>query len=161
MGNAVGVVVIPEGFAPDGKIRIVSLKGVDRTGNEVLTQTTMHWYTSTSTDTTLTNYTVLPIYENTNFSSITNLYAGYFPSDSFSGTACPFNLGKFYTQTSYLIPPPIINENSNTSYYMTISGNNVLSDFLMGHFQPNALSPFQTKSTIILCRKILSEQDIT
>ena len=34
LGTPIGVVVVPEGFAPDGKVRIVSLMGVDRNGNQ-------------------------------------------------------------------------------------------------------------------------------
>jgi hypothetical protein len=35
LGTPIGVVVIPEGFAPDGRVRIVSLMGVDRNGNQL------------------------------------------------------------------------------------------------------------------------------
>lgn len=34
LGAAIGVVVVPEGFATDGKARIISLKPTDKKGNQ-------------------------------------------------------------------------------------------------------------------------------
>ena len=43
LGTAVGVVVIPRGILPDGKARIMGIKGVDSAGTLSDTEVTMPW----------------------------------------------------------------------------------------------------------------------
>ena len=43
LGTAIGVVVVPEGFAPDGKVRIIGLKSVDENGTQSDSHVEMAW----------------------------------------------------------------------------------------------------------------------
>ena len=130
LGTPVGVVVVPEGFAPDGKTRIVSLKAVDSSGNASTSHTFMKWG-STGTDTSLTNHTKVPITTNSGNISSSNSSYGHLPSDNFTGDTSYVDSSAKYNTTngSSKIPSPYIGNEFNEDYSMTISGNNVLSDF--------------------------------
>jgi hypothetical protein len=138
LGTPVGVVVVPEGFAPDGKTRIVSLKSVDTIGNQVDLHVKMMWG-GYGTDTSLTNYTKVPTTDNIGSTSTGSSSSGYLPSDKFTGTTSYVDSKVKYstTNTSDMIPSPYLGESPNPEYYKTISGNNVFSDF-------NGLSNTQT-----------------
>ena len=141
LGTPVGVVVIPTGFAPDGKTRIVSLKTVDSSGNASTSHTFMKWGVY-NTDTSLTNYAGVPITDNAGSTSTGFDYTGYLPSDtlySFTGTTSYVDSKvKYYYDDYYCyIPSPYLGDEPNPEYYKTISGNNTLSDF-------NGLSNTQT-----------------
>ena len=129
LGTPIGVVVIPSNFLPDGKARIVSLKAVGSSGNASTSHLSMLW-SNTSTDTTLTNYTKVPITNNTgSVSSSSNSY-GYLPSDKFTGdTSFIDSNAKYSTNDTIKIPSPYNGSEFNTDYSKTISGNNTLSDF--------------------------------
>ena len=128
MGSPIGVVVIPEGFAPDGKTRIVSLYGVDITGNKVSLNVSMKWG-PINTDTSLTNYTKVPTTDNNGSTSTGSSGYGYLPSDKFTGsTSFVDPQTKYYGSTPY-IPSPYLGNNPNPEYYKTLNGNNILSDF--------------------------------
>ena len=82
LGTPVGVVVIPSGFAPDGKVRIVSLKPVDKNGNQSDTHVGMKWGIY-DTDTSLPNYTRFPTTDNAGSTSTGSAGYGYLPTDKF------------------------------------------------------------------------------
>jgi hypothetical protein len=128
MGTPIGVVVVPEGFAPDGRPRIVSLKYVDKSGNT--SSTTMKWST-VSVDTELTNYTKVPTTDNAGSTSTGSSYDGYLPSDKFTKAISFVDpKAKYYNSTYPMIPSPYLGDVPNPEYYKEISGyNNALSDF--------------------------------
>ena len=128
MGIAIGVVVIPEGFAPDGKARIIGLKPMDKDGNMTDSHTSMAWGGS-GTDTTLTKYTKVPITNNMGSASTESYSYGYLPSDAFTGVRSYVDPDAKYGKDSKLIPSPYLGEEPNPEYYKVVSGNNVLSDF--------------------------------
>ena len=130
LGTPIGVVVIPSNFLPDGKARIISLKAVNSSGNASTSHSSMYWG-AYGTDTTLTNYTKVPITNNTgSVSSSSNSY-GYLPSDNFTGdTSFVDGSAKYGTTNTNKIPSPYNGSEFNTDYSKTISGyNNALSDF--------------------------------
>ena len=131
LGTPIGVVVIPSNFLPDGKARIVSLKAVNSSGNASTSHSSMYWEQSGNyVDTTLTNYTKVPITNNTgSVSSSSNSY-GYLPSDNFTGeTSFVDSNAKYYNTNTNKIPSPYNGNEFNTDYSKDISGNNALSDF--------------------------------
>ena len=130
LGTPVGVVVIPEGFAPDGKVRIVSLKPVDSDGNQSDTHVGMKWG-PLGTDTSLPNYTRVPTTDNAGSTSTGSYDSGFLPSDKFTGAQSYVDPeAKYYANSSNLIPSPYLGDAPNPEYYNTISGyNNALSDF--------------------------------
>ena len=139
LGTPIGVVVIPSNFLPDGKTRILSLKAVDARGNATTTHSGILWEQSGNyVDTTLTNYTRVPITNNTgSVSSSSNSY-GYLPSDNFTGdTSFVDGSAKYNAIGTNKIPSPYNGNEFNTDYSKEISGNNALSDF-------NGLSNTQT-----------------
>lgn len=136
LGTAIGVVVIPPGFAPDGKIRIISLYGVDADGNQSSSHIGMGW-SGYDTDTSLTNYNMVPTTDNAGSTSTGSAGAGNLPSDNFTGTPSYVDSKAKYSQTSNLIPSPYLGDEPNPEYYKVLQNNNALSDF-------NGLSNTQT-----------------
>ena len=133
LGTPVGVVVIPEGFAPDGKARIIGLKFVTSAGTSSDSANHMPWG-GYSTDTSLTNYTTVPTTDNAGSTSSGSAGYAYLPSDKFSGTVSYVDPGTQYSGTSRtMIPSPYITRDGknefNPEYSKAISGNNCLSDF--------------------------------
>lgn len=138
LGTPVGVVVIPTGFAPDGKIRIVSLKYVDSNGNPSNVGVSMKWG-STSIDTSLINYDRVPTTDNAGSTSTGSASAGFLPSDKFTIGPNPCIqsyvdpeaiYGLMAATSSLLIPSPYLGDAPNPEYHKTISGyNNAFSDF--------------------------------
>ena len=136
LGTAIGVVVVPEGFAPDGKARIISLKPTDKKGNQSDSNIGITWG-DFGVDTSLINYTMVSITDNAGSTSSGSNDYGYLPSDSFTGaTSFVDHKAKYHDSTPY-IPSPYLGDSPNPEYYKTISGNNVFSDF-------NGLSNTQT-----------------
>lgn len=136
LGTPVGVVVVPSGFAPDGKIRIASLMNSDINGNQVNYYTTMEWGPEL-VDTSLINYTKVPTTDNAGSTSTGSNGNGYLPSDMFTGTTSFVDPKAKYNETYNLIPSPYLGDSPNPEYYKTISGGNAYSDF-------NGLSNTQT-----------------
>ena len=134
MGTPVGVVVVPTGFAPDGKARIVSLLYVDDSGNTSTSYKNMKW-SNVSVDTELTNFTQAPTTDNAGSTSTGSAGFGNLPSDKFTGTTSYVDGKVKYVSTSIInmIPSPYLGEAPNPEYYKEIlsSGINVnaLSDF--------------------------------
>ena len=126
LGTPVGVITIPEGFAPDGKARMIALSG----------QTNKVWCPSSAcTDTSLTNYTKVPTTDNSGATTTGSASNAYLPSDNFTGTVSYVDPGTQYSGTSRtMIPSPYLTVDGknepNPAYYAEISGyNNALSDF--------------------------------
>ena len=136
LGTPVGVVVVPEGFAPDGKVRIVSLMPVDSNGNQSSSHINMKWGPY-GTDTSLTNFTKVPTTDNAGSTSSGSDSFGFFPSDKFTGAPSFVDPKAKYDYYAPYIVSPYLGDAPNPEYYKTISGNNVLSDF-------NGLSNTQT-----------------
>ena len=128
LGTPVGVVVVPEGFAPDGKVRIIGLKPVDKNGNQSNSHFDMEWGPY-RTDTSLANFATLPITDNAGSTSSGSNYYGFLPSDSFTGATSFVDPKAKYYNTPY-VPSPYLGDAPNPEYYKTILGNNVLSDFI-------------------------------
>ena len=154
LGTAIGVVVIPEGFAPDGKVRLIGLKPVDSNGNQSDSHVAIIWGVySTSIDTSLTNYDRVPRTDNAGSTSTGSDSWGYLPFDKFTNEVSPVleepgakpagpqsyvDPKAEYVVTSNFIPSPYLGDAPNPEYYKEISGyNNALSDF-------NGLSNTQT-----------------
>lgn len=121
LGTPVGVVVIPEGFAPDGKARIIGLKAA--VGGK-------KWGIY-GTETDLTTYTKVPTTDNAGSTSTGSNSSGRLPSDKFTGATSFVDSTAKYNTSSNLIPSPYLGDNKtfNPEYSKEISGNNVLSDF--------------------------------
>ena len=129
LGTPVGVVVVPEGFVPDGKPRIVSLLYVDASGNTSTSYKSMVWGVK-GTDTSLTNFDSVPTTDNNGSTSTGSNNYGYLPSDKFTGATSFVDPKAKYNGTSDLIPSPYLGDVPNPEYNKEISGyNNALSDF--------------------------------
>jgi hypothetical protein len=140
LGTPIGVVVIPEGFAPDGKARIVSLKYAGTNGSPSVTSVDMKW--GPDVDTSLTNYNRVPTTDNSGSTSTESYYYGQIPSDVFTGNQSFVDPEAYYDDTYSsnipYSPSPYFGDGPNPEYYKTISGyNNAFSDF-------NGLSNTQT-----------------
>ena len=138
LGTPVGVVVVPSGFAPDGKIRLIGLKPVDSNGNQSDSYQYLCWDTSSNyVDTSLPNYTMVPTTDNAGSTSTGSNYKGYLPSDKLTGAQSYVDPeAKYFGNTPY-IPSPYLGDAPNPEYYKTLDGGNVFSDF-------NGLSNTQT-----------------
>lgn len=128
LGTPVGVVVVPEGFAPDGRARIIGLKSVDKNGNQSSSHVSMKW--GVTGDTSLTNFNRVPTTDNNGSTSTGSNGIGYLPSDNFTGATSFVDPKAKYSKTSNLIPSPYLGDVPNPEYNKEISGyNNALSDF--------------------------------
>ena len=137
LGIAIGVVVVPEGFAPDGKVRIVSLMGVDRNGNQSSSHVNMTWGGYDIDDTEITRFVLVPTTDNAGSTSAGSNGTGYLPSDKFTGAQSFIDpKAKYFGVTPY-VPSPYLGEDPNPEYYKELNRGNVLSDF-------NGLSNTQT-----------------
>ena len=132
LGTPIGVVVVPEGFAPDGKPRIVSLLYVDASGNTSTSNVSMAWGPK-DIDTSLTNFNRVPTTDNNGSTSTGSASYCYLPSDKFTGATSFVDPKAKYSQTSKLIPSPYLGDVPNPEYYNEILSSdinvNALSDF--------------------------------
>ena len=132
MGTPVGVLVIPEGFAPDGKARMMSLKWVNDLGAEAQSPVNIAWRRGDNMDTSLTNHNRVPTTDNAGSTTTGSNYYGYLPSDQYTGATSYVDPTAKYRDTSYTpyIPSPYLGDKPNPAYYAPISGyNNALADF--------------------------------
>ena len=129
LGTAVGVVVIPSGFAPDGKARIVSLYWGSLSSTSSTSASLMQW-SNVHADTSLTNHNRVPITNNVG-SAITGFSNyGSLPSDKFTGVTSYVDSTANYLSTDNMIPSPYLGDTPNPAYYAPNSGyNNALADF--------------------------------
>lgn len=127
LGTPVGVVVIKEGFLPDGKARIISLTNMVYNGSE-----NIKWDSEggMDTDSPAPNFEYVPITDNTGSTTIAFLDRGYLPSDSDNFTkVTSFVDSKAKYKYSPYIPSPYLGDAPNPAYYQEIEYSNVLSDF--------------------------------
>ena len=131
MGTPVGVLVIPEGFAPDGKARMLSLNWASSSSTSSTSASYMKW-SNGQVDTSLTNHTKVPTTDNASSTTTGSDVDGYLPSDIFTGSTSYVDPLARYRGTSYTpyIPSPYLGDKPNPAYYAAISGhNNALADF--------------------------------
>lgn len=132
----VGVVVVPGthdvyGDGSCGVISLVNMTGYSPdTGDTAITNV---FYGQNGTDTSLTNFPVVPIANISSGQNTGSSYTGYLPSDKFSQLECTHDEGTYYyQQTNNHAPSPYLTGGSrNPSYYQaTVEGSeNALSDF--------------------------------
>jgi hypothetical protein len=118
LGTPIGVIIIPEGFAPDRKARMVALSGESDTT-----------WGGSDTNIGLTIYTKVPITDNVDSTSTGSNKNGYLPSDNFTGVTSYVDSVAKYGHSTNRIPSPYAGDAPNPEYYKEISGNNALSDF--------------------------------
>ena len=129
LGIPVGVVVIPSGFAPDGKARMLSLNWASSSSTSSTSVSSMKWSTS-PTNTSLTKHNRVPTTDNAGSTTTGSNGNGYLPSDKFTGATSYVDSTAKYNSTSNMIPSPYLGDKPNPAYYAEISGyNNALADF--------------------------------
>ena len=131
MGTPVGILVIPEGFAPDGKARMLSLNWASSSSTSSTSASGMKW-SNVKVDTSLTNYDRVPTTDNAGSTTTGSNYYGYLPSDQYTGATSYVDSTAKYSSaaTSYMIPSPYLGDKPNPAYYAPISGwFNMLADF--------------------------------
>lgn len=123
LGTPIGVVVVPKGFAPDGRPRIISLKFASGDESYVM------WGVFDE-ETSLTNFNRVPITDNSSSTSTDSGSYGHLPSDIYTGSVSFVDPKAKYSKTSNLTPSPYLGDVPNPEYSKEISGyNNALSDF--------------------------------
>lgn len=130
LGTPVGVVVVPTGFAPDGKARMLSLRWPRKSGTGSTVASKMNWGQN-GTDTSITNHNRVPTTDNAGSTTTGSNSAGHLPSDQFTGaTSYVDPIAKYYINMSSMIPSPYLGNKPNSAYYAPISGyNNLFADF--------------------------------
>ena len=128
LGTPIGVVVIPKGFTPDEKARIVSLYGCDENGNKVNSNVNMIWGPK-GVDTSLINYTKVPTTDNNGSTSTGSSTYGFLPSDKFPYDVSYVDPKAKYRGNTPMIPSPYLGNNPNSEYNKILENNNSLSDF--------------------------------
>lgn len=111
------MVVIPKDFAPDGKIRIVSCKSLEKK------------YSIGVLNKNLTSHKRVPITDNKNEYATLTGFSGYLPTDYLSGETSFVDEKVKYKNSTSMIPSPYFNNNPNPEYYKTIPENNCFGDF--------------------------------
>ena len=129
LGTPVGVVVVPSGFAPDGKARMLSLNWASSSSTSSTSAEDIMWDFMFD-DTSLTNYDRVPTTDNAGSTTTGSHDGGFLPSDDFHGTTSYVDsIAKYNGSTPY-IPSPYLGDKPNPAYYAPISGyNNALADF--------------------------------
>ena len=129
LGTPVGVVVVPTGFAPDGKARMLSLQWASSSSASSTSASSMKW-SNVKVDTSLTNHNRVPTTDNAGSTTTGSNSNGCFPSDKFTGATSYVDSTAKYNSTSNMIPSPYLGDKPNPAYYAPISGyNNALADF--------------------------------
>ena len=134
LGTQVGVIVIPQGILPDGKARIMGIKGVDSAGTLSDTEVGMPWGDYGIDVEGLTNYNEVPVVDpETNEITGKTSYS-HLPSDKFSARPNPLDIGTTWYGPSYpRAPSPYKDGALNPAYCATeYTGGtiaNCLSDF--------------------------------
>lgn len=130
LGPAIGVVVVPEGFAPDGKTRIVSLYYVNEDGSKSNTPTTMKWSLNTNI-TPNRQESKLPTTDNAGSTTIGMDIIGFLPSDNFTGTQSYVDpLSKYSANYDNIkIISPYLGYKLNPDFYAEPNDYNVFKKF--------------------------------
>jgi hypothetical protein len=132
LGTPVGVVVVPTGFAPDGKARMLSLNWASESGTSSTSASPIKW-SNVTVDTSLTNHLKVPSTTKTGFTDtgyVPEMDYGYLPSDQFTDYSSSVDPLANYRSKAYKIPSPYLGDKPNPNYYGPMSSwNNTLSDF--------------------------------
>ena len=129
LGTPVGVVVVPTGFAPDGKARMLSLQWASSSSTSSTSASSMKW-SNVTVDTSLTNHNRVPTTDNAGSTTTGSNSYGYLPSDKFTGATSYVDSTTKYNGDTPFIPSPYLGDKPNPAYYAAISGyNNALADF--------------------------------
>lgn len=134
LGTPVGVVVVPAGFAPDGKARMLSLRWADGSTTGSIEPELVKW-SSVSENTSLLDYSYLPTTDN--MGSTTTGYSssiGNLPSDCGTGDTSYIDPDAKYFESNYMVPSPYLGDKSNPEYYADL--------LIFGKYYANALSDF-------------------
>lgn len=127
----IGVVVIPENFLPDGKARIASLHFVRSDGQPGTQYSFMKWST-TSVNTSITDYGAFPTTTNTSDLAESSSNNGYLPIDEVSRTIISYvNPNVLYKDSPYIPSPYLANNTLNPEYCKSLetARGNVFSTF--------------------------------
>ena len=131
LGTPVGVVVVPSGFAPDGKARMLSLHWTIGQGGDTTDPYGSSWGRSFDY-VSIPNCDMFPTTDNAGSTTTGSNDMGYLPSDKFTGATSYVDSTAKYSgaTTSNMIPSPYLGDKPNPAYYAEISGyNNALADF--------------------------------
>ena len=132
LGTPVGVVVVPTGFAPDGKARMLSLNWASSSSTSSTSASPMKW-SNVTVDTSLTNHLKVSSTRQTGFTDtgyVPALDSGYLPSDQFTDYNSSVDPLANYRSNADKIPSPYLGDKPNPDYYGPISDcDNTLSDF--------------------------------
>ena len=134
LGTQVGVIVIPQGLLPDGKARIMGIKGVDSAGTLSNTEVSMPWGGRGVDVEGLTNYNRVPEVDPETNEITGTASNSYLPSDKFSTRANPLDIGTaWYSSSNSCAPSPYKDGALNPAYcaaeYTGGTIANCLSDF--------------------------------
>lgn len=157
LGTPVGVIVVPKGFAPDGKERMVGLHFVTKNGSIGSSSSDVDWQegivawdSSTYIDSPLFNYNALPVSDNSGGDVVAITSYAYLSSDAFSGVQSVVDPESRYGNSAgahNMIPSPYIEDRPNPSYYSVLDGYyNALRDF----------DGFQNTRTLVLSDSVYS-----
>ena len=136
LGTPVGVVMIGSGFAPDGRVRIISLTNMSYNGDEYIM-----WDSEggIDIDSPAPNFEYVPTTDNAGSTTIGYSGYGVLPSDSdsfYGDVSYVDGKTKYYATNDELmewgegiIPSPYLGDVPNPAYYQAIEGGNALSDF--------------------------------
>ena len=120
LGTPVGVVVVPEGFAPGGKARIISLYGVDKNGNRSNVNCSMYWG-GYGPDMGLEDGGGFILTDNAGSTSVGYSWDwGWLPSDKFDGEISfvdPITRYNLNAKSGYLAPSPYMGNTPNPEYH--------------------------------------------
>lgn len=105
LGTQVGVIVIPQGILPDGKARIMGIKGVDSAGTLSDTEVSMPWGGRDVDVEGLTNYNKVPVVDPETNEITGKTSASYLPSDKFTTRPNPLDIGTAWNSSSYSCAP--------------------------------------------------------
>jgi hypothetical protein len=130
LGTPVGVVIIGEGFAPDGRARIIALDNMTYDESEFIPFCPEGYEGDVSS---IPKFRYVPTTDNAGSTTTgSSSYDCYLPSDGdkFTGvTSFVDPLAKYRNDNYTYIPSPYLGDAPNPAYYQAIEGGNALSDF--------------------------------
>lgn len=128
LGTPVGVVMIGEGFAPDGRARIIGLDNMTYDESEYIPFCPEGYEGDVSS---IPKFKYVPTTDNAGSTTngIANNYNCCLPSDDFTGVTSFVDSKAKYSGSNTYIPSPYLGDAPNPAYYQAIEGGNALSDF--------------------------------
>ena len=128
LGTPVGVVMIGEGFAPDGRARIIGLDNMTYDESEYIPFCPEGYEGDVSS---IPIFRYVPTTDNAGSTTNGSSYEAYLPSDKdrFTGVTSFVDPKAKYNKRTPYIPSPYLGDAPNPAYYQALEGGNVLSDF--------------------------------